>query len=119
MTTLNTDKATARPGSILNWLVVNPEGAILAVLDSESEAYWFTRNRGHANGAVYFKAEVDYVQAVNSYSALLAVAEAAKHLCDAWDVPHKISKVEAGCALRLAVEALSTLATITGKDANE
>ena len=47
----------------LCWVVVNPEGKLLAILDSESEAYWFTRNRGHAEKAVYFKAPMDYVAA--------------------------------------------------------
>lgn len=53
----------ARDGSALRWLVVNPDGKLLAVLDSESEAYWFTRNWGHANGAVYIKAPIDYAAA--------------------------------------------------------
>lgn len=47
----------------LQWLVVNPDGKLLAILDSKSEAYWFTRNRGHAEGAVYFKAPCDYAAA--------------------------------------------------------
>lgn len=77
MTTNQTDKATlpVESRTPLNWLVVNPQGMILAVLDSESEAYWFTRNRGHANGAVYFKAELDYIRAVNEYAALVRVAD--------------------------------------------
>ena len=41
------------------WLVKNPDGKLLAVLDSESEAYWFIEKRGHANGAKYVKAPLD------------------------------------------------------------
>ncbi len=44
----------------LRWLVVNPEGKAVAVLDSESEAYWFTRNRGHANTSIYFNEGINY-----------------------------------------------------------
>jgi hypothetical protein len=52
-----------RDGSPLQWLVVNPDGKLLAILDSESEAYWFTKNRGHADKAVHFKAALDYASA--------------------------------------------------------
>lgn len=44
----------------LRWLVVNPEGKAVAVLDSQSEAYWFTKNRGHAETAIYFNEGVNY-----------------------------------------------------------
>ena len=54
----------------LCWLVVNPDGKLLAVLDSESEAHWFTRNRGHASGAVYFKTPYDYAAAPDLLTAL-------------------------------------------------
>ena len=56
----------------LCWVVVNPEGKLLAILDSESEAYWFTRNRGHAEKAVYFKAPMVYVAAPDLLEALNA-----------------------------------------------
>lgn len=59
----------ARDGSQLNWIVVNPEGKLLAVLDSESEAHWFTRNRGHASGAVYFQTPCDYAAAPDLLAA--------------------------------------------------
>lgn len=62
------------PGPIgrspLNWLVVNQSGKLLAVLDSESEAHFFTKNRGHASGAVYFKAACDYAAAPELLEAL-------------------------------------------------
>jgi len=54
----------------LQWLVVNPGGKLLAVLDSESEAYYFTKNRGHANGAVFFKSKCDYAAAPDLLAAL-------------------------------------------------
>lgn len=59
-----------RDGCSLDWLVVNPNGKLLAVLDSESEAFHFTRNRGHAHGAVFFKAPIDYAAAPDLKSAL-------------------------------------------------
>ena len=54
----------------LCWLVVNPEGNLLAILDSESEAYWFTKNRGHAAGAIYFKSPCDYAAAPKLLAAV-------------------------------------------------
>lgn len=60
------------PKSELRWLVVNPDGKLLAVLDSESEAYWFTRNRGHAHGAEIRKADCDYAAAPELLAALKA-----------------------------------------------
>lgn len=54
----------------LNWVVVNPEGKLLAILDSESEAHWFTRNRGHAAGAFYFQAGLNYAHAGELLAAL-------------------------------------------------
>lgn len=54
----------------LNWVVVNPEGKLLAILDSESEAHWFTRNRGHAAGAFYFQAGLNYAHAGELLEAL-------------------------------------------------
>ena len=62
----------ARIGSALNWIVVNPDGHLLAVLDSESEAHFFTTNRGHANGAIYFKTPCDYAAAPQLLAALKA-----------------------------------------------
>jgi len=64
-----------RDGSPLKWLVVNPDGKLLAILDSESEAFHFTRNRGHANGAVFFKAALDYASAPDLLEALKNAVE--------------------------------------------
>jgi hypothetical protein len=61
--------------SPLNWLVVNPDGKLLAVLDSESEARWFTRNRGHAVGASVVQSTIDYAQAPALAEALRAISE--------------------------------------------
>lgn len=63
-----TPKPTGRTS--LCWLVVNRDGKLLAILDSESEAYWFTRNRGHATDAVYFQAPIDYAMAPALLEAL-------------------------------------------------
>lgn len=64
---------TGRDGSPLQWLVVNPEGKLLAVLDSESEAYWFTKNRGHV-----LKMSVVYVAAFGeNYTVTLVLASSA------------------------------------------
>lgn len=87
MTTIETGKSEtgvcgaklnppARIGSSLNWLVVNPDGKLLAILDSESEAYYFTHNRGHAHGAVYFKAPCDYAAAHELLAALKQTLDA-------------------------------------------
>ena len=65
----------SRPGSELNWLVVNSDGHLLAMLDSESEAHFFTKNRGHAADAVYFKAPCDYAAAPELLEALEAFCE--------------------------------------------
>lgn len=56
---------TAGPNgrSPLEWLVINPEGKLLAILDSDSEAYFFTKNRGHAAGSISLKASFDYASA--------------------------------------------------------
>lgn len=59
-----------RDGDRLCWLVVNPEGKLLAVLDSQSEAHFYIQNRGHAHGAVYFKASCDYAAAPALLEAL-------------------------------------------------
>ena len=74
---------TGRDGSPLQWLVVNPEGELLAVLDSESEAYWFTKNRGHAYEAVYFKAAFDYSAAPTLLAERDRLREALKAV-DEW-----------------------------------
>lgn len=84
-----------REGSSLNWLVVNPDGKLLAILDSESEAYWFTRNRGHAAGAVFFKAACDYSGAPEMLAALKAVHDDPYTTCAcAEKVRAAISKAE-------------------------
>jgi len=66
----------------LNWVVVNPEGKLLAILDSESEAHWFTRNRGHAAGAFYFQAGLNYAHAGELLAALEALILGADELTD-------------------------------------
>ena len=72
------------PGrSPLSWLVVNTDGKLLAVLDSSSEAFWFTRNRGHAVGATIVQADFDYAQAPELRSALSDCAESLSRLPDA------------------------------------
>ena len=97
-------KASQRAGNVgrtaLCWIVVNPDGKLLAVLDSESEAYFFTRNRGHANGSVYFKAPCDYAAAPDMLAAL-------KNLVNDWERVHG--------AMPSDHEASAAIAKATGK----
>lgn len=77
--------SSAIPGrSPLNWLVVNPDGKLLAILDSGSEAFWFTRNRGHAHLAAIEESKIDYSQAPELMAALEScVSEFCEHECHA------------------------------------
>ena len=68
-------------------MVFNAEGKPVAVLDSESEAYWFTKNRGHA--ARYSKAPLDYAAAPE----LLAALEAALKYLEANRPKGKIQNI--------------------------
>lgn len=63
--------------SKLNWVVVNTEGRKVAVLDSQSEAYWFTKNRGHAENAVYVNEGLDYGAAPDLLAACQQIISAA------------------------------------------
>ena len=67
------DPPPAREGCFLSWLVVNREGKLLAIVDSESEAYHYQKGRAHAEGGRYFKATLDYAAAPKLLSALRAL----------------------------------------------
>ena len=70
----------AREGCFLSWLVVNREGKLLAIVDSESEAYHYQKGRAHAEGGRYFKATLDYAGAPDMQTALREIArELARH----------------------------------------
>ena len=62
-----------RENRSLSWLVVNREGKLLAILDSESEAHHYQKGRAHAEGGRYFKAPLDYAAAPQLLSALRAL----------------------------------------------
>jgi hypothetical protein len=86
----------------LNWVVVNPEGKLLAILDSESEAHWFTRNRGHAAGAFYFQAGLNYAHAGELLAALeWSLAQMEPSMDPDWQAAHAaaveaLAKVKGG-----------------------
>jgi hypothetical protein len=93
---------TGRDGDKLNWLVVNLDGKLLAILDSESEAYWFTRNRGHASGAVFFKSPCDYAAAptlLDECKRLLSLLDLAKRPGEITQTPEGIAQLRAAVAL--------------------
>lgn len=58
----------------LPWAVFDSEGKLRARLESESEAYFYIRNRGHCNGGSYRKIPD------NAYQELI---EAVRELADA------------------------------------
>lgn len=59
-----------RENHSLGWLVVDREGKLLAILDSESEACHYEKGRAHAEGGRYFKAPLDYAAAPKLLAAL-------------------------------------------------
>jgi hypothetical protein len=110
----------ARDGQSLNWLVVNPDGKILAILDSESEAYYYTKNRGHAESAVYFKSDCDYAAAPETKrqrDALLEVLLGCAIFMESWaNVPTRPCEVESLAKQSVrdnAVKAFSDAAKLT------
>lgn len=64
---------TKQPATPLPWAVFNRDGKLLARMESESEAYYYIRNRGHANGGTYRN---DGDHAANAYPKLV---EALQH----------------------------------------
>ena len=42
-----------KPATPLPWAVFDAQGKLIARMQSESEAYFYIRNRGHANGGSY------------------------------------------------------------------
>lgn len=84
-------KHTPREGSRLDCLVVNPDGKLLAILDSESEAYFYTRNRAHAFGATTHKAGIDYSSAPELLEALQQAAEQFDYTVKSLALGHTVS----------------------------
>lgn len=96
--------------SPLNWLVVNPDGKLLAVFDSESEADWFTRHRSSAYEASIIQAPIDYAQAPALLEALRVVVREIECYCTSDGVAVK-SGIKSSCA-RCMAESAITYATV-------
>lgn len=75
------NEKTANQKRRLSWKVVGEDGGVLAIVDSESEAFFFTRYRAHAASAETVFSGIDYSAAPELLEALEAVlfsAEAMK-----------------------------------------
>lgn len=96
-----------RDGERLCWLVVNQAGKLLAILDSQSEAYFYIQNRGHAHGAVRFLSSFDYAAAPALLVALQSLTERYTRLvncgdCGNWDPETEPEVIAARAAIAKA-----------------
>lgn len=111
------EKKTANQKRRLSWKVVGEDGSVLAIVDSESEAFFFTRYRAHAASAETVFSGIDYSAAPELLEALERIADIAEG--DGMDFSRDIEDVRIvavrGVFLTLAASARAALAKARGE----